>query len=132
MAKMTKEVMDLFNDPRASKVLATLDREGNPSVVPIGSLSALDEETIAFGEIFIGKTKENLEATKKAAALAFKLPPVGYEIKGTLQGFQASGAVFDNFARQIKESIKLDIKSVGLIKVDEVYSVTPGKSGKIA
>jgi len=55
MAKMTKEVTDLLNDPKASKVLATCDSDGNLNVVPKGSLVAVDEETIAFADIFGGK-----------------------------------------------------------------------------
>jgi hypothetical protein len=55
MAKMTKEIMDLLNDPKASKVLAPCDSGGNLNVVPKGSLVAIDEETIAFADIFGGK-----------------------------------------------------------------------------
>lgn len=124
MAKMNKEVMDLFNDTQASKALATCDKSGTLNVVPKGTIAAIDEETVAFGDIFGGKTNVNLEATRKAAVTVFKmeLPPVGYQVKGTFQGFQTSGPMFDAFAKQIKEATSLDMKAVGVIKVDEVYS----------
>jgi hypothetical protein len=72
-----------------------------------------------------------LEVNKKVSALAFKTSPVaGYQIKGTFLGFQTSGQLFDRFAKEIKERIKLDIKAVGTIRVDEVYAVAPPQPGK--
>jgi predicted pyridoxine 5'-phosphate oxidase superfamily flavin-nucleotide-binding protein len=135
MAKMTKEVIDMMKDPQASKALDTCDATGKLNVVPKGTLTAIDEETVAFGDIFGDKTNMNLEATQKAAVAVFKmeLPPVGYQLKGTFQGFQTSGPLFDSFAGQIKEQLNLDIKGVGVIKVDEVYSAgVPNPGAKIS
>ena len=135
MAKMPAELMDLLKDMQASKVLATCDSAGTLNVVPKGSLSPVDEETIAFADIFGDKTNVNLKATQRAAVAVFKtqLPLAGYQVKGTFQGFQTSGPLFDAFARQLKELLKIDIKAVGVIKVDEVYSVAPPNPGaKIA
>lgn len=131
MAKMPKEVMDLLKDPTASKVLATCDAAGTLNVVPKGTLTAVDEETVAFADIFGDKTNINLNATHKAAVVVFKMqmPPIGYQVKGTFKGFQTSGAMFDKFAKGIKEKMKLDVKSVGVIKVDAVYSAAPPKPG---
>ena len=73
MAKMPKEAVELFNDPQASKVIATVDANGTPNVTPKGSLLAIDAETIAFAETRdSSKTKANLEVTKKGAAVVFK------------------------------------------------------------
>ena len=131
MAKMSKEVMDVFNDPKSVKVLATAGTILEIDAVPKGSLRALDEELIAFADIFGGKTNQNLEVNKKVAALAIRMDPVaGYQIKGTFQGFQTSGGLFDRFAKEVKEKIKLDIKAVGTIRVDEVYAVAPPEPGK--
>ena len=131
MAKMSKEVMDVFNDPKSVKVLATAGTILEIDAVPKGSLRALDEELIAFADIFGGKTNQNLEVNKKVAALAIRMDPVaGYQIKGTFQGFQTSGGLFDRFAKEVKEKIKLDIKAVGTIRADEVYAVAPPQPGK--
>jgi len=135
MAKMTKEVIDMLKDPQASKALATCDDAGKLNVVPKGTLTAVDDETVAFGDLFGDKTNVNLKANQKAAVAVFKmeLPPVGYQLKGTFQGFQNSGALFDSFAKQIKEMLNLDIKAVGVIKVDEVYSAgVPNPGAKMA
>ena len=131
MAKMSKEVMDVFNDPKSVKVLATAGTILEIDAVPKGSLRALDEELIAFADIFGDKTNQNLKVNKKVAALAIRMDPVaGYQIKGTFQGFQTSGGLFDRFAKEVKEKIKLDIRAVGTIRVDEVYAVAPPEPGK--
>ena len=131
MAKMPREVMDLFDDPASAKVLATAGTVVEINAVPKGSLRAIDEDHIAFADIFGGKTNKNLEVNKKVSALAFKMSPVaGYQIKGTFLGFQDSGELFDRFSREIKERIKLSIKAVGMIKVDEIYAVAPPQPGK--
>ena len=128
MAKMSQEVMNLFKDPEASKVLASVDANGTPNVAPKGSLTALDEETIAFADIAGGKTRANLETTKKAAVAAFKMP-TGHQVKGVFQGFQTSGPLFDQFAKMLK-SMGMNIQAVGTIKVEEVHSLSPAGSGK--
>jgi uncharacterized protein len=84
MAKMSKEVMDVFNDPKSVKVLATAGTILEIDAVPKGSLRALDQELIAFADIFGDKTNQNLKVNKKVAALAIRMDPVaGYQIKGT-------------------------------------------------
>jgi predicted pyridoxine 5'-phosphate oxidase superfamily flavin-nucleotide-binding protein len=135
MAKMTKEVMDMMNDAKASKVLATCDAKSKLNVVSKGTLAAIDEETIAFADIFGGKTNSNITANQNAAVSVFKveLPPVGYQVKGTFQGFQTSGPLFDTFAQKVKELLNLNIKSVGTIKVNEVFFAgVPTPGAKIA
>jgi len=125
MVKMPKEVKDMFNDWDAFKTVATVDTEGKLNVAPIKTFSVVDEETLAFGYVFPGKTKANLEATKKVAVTAFK-GSTGYQIKGTFQEFLTSGPIFDQKKKQVKEKLKLNAKSAGIIKVEEVYLVSPG------
>jgi len=132
MAKMSKEVMDVFNDPSSAKVLATAGSTAlEVNAVPKGSLRAVSEEVIAFADIFGDKTNKNLQLNKKVSALAFKTSPVaGYQVKGTFLGYQTSGELFEGFAKMVKEKINLDIRAVGTIRVDEVYAVAPPEPGK--
>ena len=132
MAKMSKEVMEVFNDPSSAKVLATAGSTAlEVNAVPKGSLRAVSEEVIAFADIFGDKTNKNLQLNKKVSALAFKTSPVaGYQVKGTFLGYQTSGELFEGFAKMVKEKINLDIRAVGTIRVDEVYAVAPPEPGK--
>jgi len=128
MGKMPQEVMNLLNDREAVKVLATIGADGTPNVAPKGSLIAVDAETVAFADIMGGKTRANLDANKKAAVAVIK-ERTGYQVKGTLKGFQTSGPVFDNFVQMFKP-MRMTPKAVGMIAVDEVYSVSPGNAGE--
>ena len=134
MATLTEKAMELFNDMNASKAIATADAAGELNLGPKSSLAAVDPQTLAFADIFGSQTRENLESTKKTSVIAFKnaQPFPGWRVKGTFQGFQTSGPVFEGFARQMKKALNLDIRAVGIISVDEVFNLTPGKAGKRA
>jgi predicted pyridoxine 5'-phosphate oxidase superfamily flavin-nucleotide-binding protein len=125
MAKMPPKVMEMINaSPVLPKVLCTCDAEGNLNAVPKGTLYALDEETIVFADIWGYKTNQNLEVNKKVAVTVFSIQmlPVGYQVKGTFQGFENEGEIFDIYAKHVKEQINMEIPSVGVIKVDSVYT----------
>ncbi|HIH77781.1 MAG TPA: pyridoxamine 5'-phosphate oxidase family protein [Halobacteria archaeon] len=121
---MKKEIIDLLNDQTASKVLATVDSEGIPNVVPKGSISAIDDKTVVFADIFGDKTNKNLEETKRAAIAVFKQGK-GYQLKGTFKEFQKSGSIFDKYSKMIKSGMGKDIKSVGIIQIEEIFDLTP-------
>ncbi len=131
MAKMPKVVMDTFNDLSCPKTMATVDADGNLNNTPIGSTTAIDDETLAFADFYgvATRTMKNLDANKKVAVTTFKMslaPPfIAFQVKGTFQGFQTSGPLFDTFAKLLKEAVGLDIKGVGTIKVDEVFNSSP-------
>lgn len=130
MVNIPKEVQEVLAAPDSAKMIATTDTQGNPNIAPVWSITAVDSETIAFAELFIKRTKENLETTKKAAIAVFKGPTTGYQLKGTFAGFQTSGPIFETFSKNVMAAMKLQIKSVGLIKVDAVYSASPGQDSK--
>ena len=132
MAKMPPRVIEMINaNPILPKVLCTCDAEGNLNAVPKGTLYALDAETIIFADIWGYKTNQNLEATKKAAVTVFSIQmlPVGYQIKGTFQGFETEGEIYDMYAKRVKEQINMDIPAVGVIKVDSVFTNCPPEPG---
>ncbi len=122
--------MDTITATDSTKMIATVDVNCVPNVVPVWSITAVDPETIAFAEIFIKKTKINLEKNKNVAIAVFKGPMAGFQLKGTFAGFQTSGPIFDGFAEKMMSAMKLKVKSVGIIKVDEVFAASPGQDSK--
>ena len=130
MVIIPKDIMDIIATPDSTKMMATVDENGFPNIATVGSITAIDSETIAFAELFIKKTKSNLENTKKVAIIIFKGPMTGYQLKGTFAGFQTSGPIFDNFSEKVMNAMKLQIKSVGIINVDNVFEASPGKDSK--
>ena len=130
MVTIPKDIMDIIAAADSIKMMATVDEKGFPNVANVHSIVAVDSETIAFAELFIKKTKANLENTKKVAIQIFKGPMSSYQLKGTFAGFQTSGPIFDSFSEKVMSAMKLQIKSVGFIKVDSVFEASPGKDSK--
>jgi hypothetical protein len=54
----------------------------------------------------------------------------GYQLKGTFTEFQTSGSIFDSFSKNVMELMKIQIKSLGIIQVNEVFEASPGKNSK--
>jgi predicted pyridoxine 5'-phosphate oxidase superfamily flavin-nucleotide-binding protein len=132
MAKMPPVVMEMLNaNPVLPKVLTTCDAEGNLNTVPKETLYAIDPETIVFADIWGYKTNENLKATGKTVVTVFciQMLPVGYQIKGTFQGFETSGEIYDSYAKRVKERINMNIPAVGIIKVDSIFALGPPEPG---
>ena len=129
MVNIPKEVVEVLNAPDSVKILATADERGMPNAVPVYSIVPINDDTIAFAEIFIIHTKRNLEKNKNANVTVFKAPATAYQLKGMFDGFQTSGPVFDNFAKKMAER-KMPMKSVGLIKINEVFAASPGQGSK--
>ena len=135
MAKLPEDVLEALVDPAAVKVLATVDEKGNISVVPAGSVTVLDEETLAFADIFLGVAKDNLEATRRVAVAIYKRPVEGWQIKGAFLQWHTSGSVYDVMSAKIGEIMKTtgsrpEIKAVGTIRVTEVYGLSLPIAGR--
>lgn len=130
MVNIPKEVVDILNAQDSIKILASADENGMPNAVPVYSITPISDDTLAFAEMMIIHTKHNLEKTKKASVTVFKLPATAYQLKGTFVGFQTSGQLFDNFAKRMAEYKLPPVKSVGIIKVEEVYAASPGAGSK--
>mgnify|MGYP005851940123 CR=1 FL=1 len=88
MAKMPKEVVEFFQqDPvKVPKVIATVDANGVPNVVPKGSLMAVDEETIAYADLAPGKTRSNLKPWRPSS-----FHPPGTSSRVPFRGFRPPG-----------------------------------------
>ncbi|APV45319.1 hypothetical protein Dform_02006 [Dehalogenimonas formicexedens] len=136
MAKMPKEVIDLFQDASVPKMVATVDKKGELNVTPKTSMTAVDAETLAFADLY-GKTTrtfKNLEETKKVAIVAVKIPIAPpfttIQVKGTFQKYETSGPLFDKFAEGLKKAMGVDITGVGVVHVDSIFSQAPQDKGK--
>ncbi|AII60436.1 pyridoxamine 5'-phosphate oxidase family protein [Dehalococcoides mccartyi] len=137
MAKMSKEVISLFQDAGVPKMVATVDKNGVLNVTPKTSMTAVDEETLAFADLYgrTTRTFKNLEETKKVAIVAVKIPIAPpfttYQVKGTFLKYHTSGPLFEQFAKALKAAMGVDITGVGTVKVDAVYSQAPQDKGKL-
>jgi predicted pyridoxine 5'-phosphate oxidase superfamily flavin-nucleotide-binding protein len=83
LVAIPKEVLDILNAQDSIKILASVDENGVPNAVPVGSMHVINDETLAFAEEHIIHTKHNLEKTGKASVTVLKLPATAYQLKGT-------------------------------------------------
>lgn len=128
-----KEVMDLLKPGEEQmevvKVLATADEKGVPHAIILGSLMAIDEETLAFALVWAGTTQKNLETTKEACVIIYKHPMTAYRIQGFFEEIVTSGGLFDRFVDELKK-YNLECRGVIKIKVGEIYTAGPPAPGQ--
>ncbi len=123
--KIPKVVTDLMASPEAIKILATVDASGVPNAAAVWSFRPAGEDKVAFADVALKKTKENLERTRKASVLIVKLPETSFQMKGTFLGFQTSGPLYEGCARALMERMKLTVKGVGVISIEDIYGLPP-------
>jgi len=124
MAAMPEEVIQIVNDPKAGKILATVRPDGSPHVIHVGSIIAPAPTTIAFGAVLMKHTSENLEAMKKKGAMASVLVFSGlksYQIRGKIKDAIKSGPLFDKMNEELKK-LGLKAGTVWTMEVAEVYN----------
>ena len=131
MVSIPKEICEKFSNPNAVKVLGTVDAGGIPNVAIVGSLFIIDKETLGFADMQLVKTKKNLEATKKAAVLVWVPPGSCYELKGTFEGFQKSGPIYDAISNSptLRFLTTTNPRGIGAIKVESIFLSQPPLPG---
>ncbi len=133
MAKMPRQVLEKFNDPKAVKFLASVDKAGRPNVVCIGSLRAVDDETLVYADSAGVKTKKNLQPGSPVAVNVL-LPEkvISYQVKGTFVGFETSGPYFEMLSElsEFKYNTYFGVRAAGVIRVEEVYAASSPLPGR--
>ena len=66
IAKLTEEMEDLIERQRICFV-ATADQRGRVNVSPKGSIFVVDDETLAFADLYSQKTRANLKVNPNIA-----------------------------------------------------------------
>ena len=107
------------------KMLATLDKDYRVNLVPVASVMTRDDESLMFFDMFMNKTKANLAINQKVSVTVLKPPMTGYQIKGTFTEWITSGPFFKMWSDMIFSAVPVSIRGIGIVSVDEVYSVSP-------
>ena len=122
---MTMAMMEAFAGERVPKFMATVDADGQPNVVPIISMTPLDERTIAFAEYLMVKTKRNLDANGKVAGIAITEDLRYFSFQGTFLGWENKGRLVDQFNKTsfFRYNSYTGVRKAGKIKVDKLLRV---------
>jgi hypothetical protein len=128
MAKLTKEMKTMFEQQLS--VIATATKDGTPNIGPKGSMYVFDDETLAYAEGTGQKTLKNLQQNPKVAVMVVDREKTdGYQVKGTAE-LLTGGDFFEQVAKRLEERKRPRPKSVVKIRIEEIYSVKPGMTGK--
>lgn len=130
MVKMTKEVVEALSDPTTLKTLVTVDTSGTPNGVIIGTLTALDDQTIIFADLRLGKSKENLLNNGSFTVNVTGKDLSSYQIKGKFKEYQDRTPLAEQWNEAVYGKIKMQIRGVVLGQVEEVYSASLKDAGK--
>ena len=120
-----------FFDKVPIMVLSTVAKNGMPNVVPIGSKKIINNDTILTIDTYHNKTKENILQNGNVSIAMWK-DYEGYQIKGVAE-YYSEGKIFEDGKNWIlKFKPQKIVKGVILIKVKEIFYLTPNyeKAGK--
>ncbi len=130
MIKLHKEVVELFQDRDARKALATVDENGVPHLVFKGSLTILEDGTIAYAErLDSSQANKNMVRSiwfGKTVAVTVIKDGTAYQIKGKPHKCLIAGPLFKEFLIKVreKEGDDADIQSVWIITPEEIRDET--------
>ncbi len=86
-------------------------------------MRVVDDNTLAFACIWLGKTTHNLEENSHiAVAVLDTTGRKGFQAKGTAT-LESSGSLFDEMAAEIAKTKLPRIKYIARITVTEVYPI---------
>ncbi|UQZ90455.1 pyridoxamine 5'-phosphate oxidase [Deltaproteobacteria bacterium Smac51] len=111
--------------------VATADSSGQPNVAPKGTLKVIDDQTLAFADLFSVKTRQALEENGKISVAVIESgKPIGYQFKGTAELLN-TGPLFEDFCENLKKAGMPAPAYVTKITVEEIYNLAPGpEAGK--
>ena len=128
MAKLTKEMRDFLTSGRdpVTVFVGTVSKDGIPNISAKGSfIHIIDDETLAYADVYSLKTLENVKSTKQVTIAAINANTYkGYQFKGT--GEVVEGILLEEARKQNPQS-----NTVTKVKLSEIYLMDYGpQAGK--
>ena len=135
MVRMPKELLDMIKRVHIA-ALATVGPDGRPNVSPKG-FTYLDEETLAYVDIYSARTLDNIRARPQVAVAIWDARAVeGYQVKGTARIHGPGDLVYEEVVARYVRAHHPDGRGVPehmtvvTIKAEEIYSLRPEDRGK--
>ena len=129
MVKLNAEVIELLRDPETVKALTTTDEQGMPHTVFKGSLTALDEKSIAYMELLeTCSTQRNIlrnhwDVKSVAVAIYNQKKNLSYQIKGKPVRFVNYGPIWRQYLDQIWRTLpESDPAGVWIIEPEQIIN----------
>lgn len=133
-----KEVLELYNDPSAIKILAVASRESRLDLIFVNSMMAPDPDAIMLATVEMKDVNKNLIQAMTSRELVSVLAVAtaaeiltACQIRCRVKEFQTTGPLYDKFLDQLKARSE-ELEGVWILKPEEIIDRTPGlKFGKL-
>ena len=113
-------VLDTLAEPGSVKMVGTVDKDGKPNVVVISTIAVLDPETIAFADVLLGKTKDNLHKTGKLTVSVLGTTGKTYQIRCQFVAFDNKSEMYERWFEPVWQRMSLQLKGVAIAKFIKV------------
>ena len=130
--QLRSEVVDLYNNPRAVKILAFLSQDIELHLICIDSTIAPDPNTVILANIAMKEVDKNLiqamnteRSVSVLAAVTLKNTPKVYQILCRVKEFQTTGPLYEKFLDQLKARSE-DLAGVWVFEPVEIIDRKPG------
>jgi len=135
MVKMPEELLRMIKEKHIA-ALATVGPDGTPNVSPKG-FTYIDEETLAYVDIYSVRTLENIRANPRVAVAIWDNKTVsGFQVKGRAQIHGPGDPVYEEVVARYVRAHHPDGKGVPermfviTIRAEEDDSLRPEDRGK--
>ena len=122
---MITEKIGKFVSQQKLGFVATVSPNGTPNLYPKGTISVLDENTLAFANIRSPQTIENLEKNPSIEInIVDPFSRRGYRFKGMAK-IISDGEEYNKILLSYKQNgVKTTIKSIVIVNVKQILEVT--------
>ena len=96
--KIPETVNEAWKRREGPVVLATVDVAGRPNVIYVTCVSLCGDDRLVVADNYFDKTRKNIKAGSKGAALFMTNDKKAYQLKGSME-YHNSGPVFDDMKR---------------------------------
>lgn len=129
MVQIPKEVLDLFTDKNATKMVVSSSKDGKPHAIIAGSIGAPDSKTVVVGEVLMKKTSANLKENP-FGEIVVAAGPKAYSIQVKAMERQDKGPALEGMNKALA-AFNLKAGAVWIFKVCSVHDQGAGpNSGK--
>lgn len=127
MVSLTPDMMELIRSTRYFP-LATASADGDPNVVPVGSVFLIDPETIWIGNQFMNATIKNVKENPRASIYVWTQGVKGcLKIKADVTVAE-EGEDYEKMKGMVSaKRAELKCRSLLVLKITEVFECTSGK-----
>lgn len=118
-----KNVHQLLNDKEAIKVLTSVNEEGIPHSIVVGSTMS-NGELLCAAEVLMKKTTKNLAINENVAILVVK-GAESYLVNGTVVEKQTEGEMFESVKTQMAEK-GMPVSGLWIFKPTTIFNQSAG------